>query len=309
MTTTEHRRRIPDGPADARILHAARGLFAVRGYEAASLRSVATAAGCTLATIYHWFGGKEDVLAQIVQPFAENYVDRCRALAARPEPASERMRDLVRFSVEYRNAHPFDALVVDRERRTPSCVVGKLTAAPCAQTVEIWRAVAQDGIGSGEFAVDAPDHSLRAVRAVCRSVATAPTGTVDTAGNRAWGIARRILGTDVDEALPERQRQEDPLDRVHDHRRGHRRFRQLVPRRAPHRRTTRRRPSPPRRRCRRARPRLPQATGEGFAVVHVHLGVGRGGPTPRPVASSRRDHRPTSSPPLTSAHNPRPPAT
>lgn len=51
------------------VLHAARGLFAERGYQATTIRAIAAAAGVTPAMIHHFFGSKQQVfLASIRMP-------------------------------------------------------------------------------------------------------------------------------------------------------------------------------------------------------------------------------------------------
>ena len=48
------------------IIEAARRVFAERGLAGASLRTIATAAGCTTGAIYPYFSGKEEIYAEIL---------------------------------------------------------------------------------------------------------------------------------------------------------------------------------------------------------------------------------------------------
>lgn len=48
------------------ILEAARGIFAARGLQAASMREIAQAAACTTGAIYPLFPGKEAILAALL---------------------------------------------------------------------------------------------------------------------------------------------------------------------------------------------------------------------------------------------------
>ncbi|MGV9693628.1 TetR/AcrR family transcriptional regulator [Streptomyces sp. NPDC003444] len=57
-----------NGPgARARILEAARDQFAERGYDKASVRGIARAAGVDPALVHHYFGSKDEVFAAAVE--------------------------------------------------------------------------------------------------------------------------------------------------------------------------------------------------------------------------------------------------
>ncbi len=59
-------RRPGDETTREAILDAAAGLFAERGFERASMRAIATAAGTDPGMIRHWFGDKEGLVAATV---------------------------------------------------------------------------------------------------------------------------------------------------------------------------------------------------------------------------------------------------
>ena len=50
-----------------RILSTALDLFAIKGYDATSVREICEAAGITKPTLYHFFGSKDGVLQALVQ--------------------------------------------------------------------------------------------------------------------------------------------------------------------------------------------------------------------------------------------------
>ncbi|MEN0000694.1 MAG: helix-turn-helix domain-containing protein, partial [Pseudomonadota bacterium] len=54
---------------EARILEAARKIFTQRGYDAAGLREIADAAQANLSLISRYFGGKEGLLAALMDGF------------------------------------------------------------------------------------------------------------------------------------------------------------------------------------------------------------------------------------------------
>ncbi len=59
MTRTGRRRGNPD--TRTAILHAARGAFADRGFDGASIRQIAAAADVDPALVHHYFGTKDDL--------------------------------------------------------------------------------------------------------------------------------------------------------------------------------------------------------------------------------------------------------
>ena len=56
-----------------RILSTALDLFAIKGYDATSVREICEAAGITKPTLYHFFGSKDGVLQALVQTGFQQY--------------------------------------------------------------------------------------------------------------------------------------------------------------------------------------------------------------------------------------------
>jgi AcrR family transcriptional regulator len=64
MARTGRRKGTPD-TRDA-ILDAARAIFAEKGFDGASIRAIATAAGCDPALVHHYFGTKDELFLATV---------------------------------------------------------------------------------------------------------------------------------------------------------------------------------------------------------------------------------------------------
>ncbi|GAB3139280.1 TetR/AcrR family transcriptional regulator [Microbispora hainanensis] len=62
------------------ILTAAAELFTTHGYAATSTRAMAERAGIRQASIYHYFGGKEDILAELLESTVRPSLETARAL-------------------------------------------------------------------------------------------------------------------------------------------------------------------------------------------------------------------------------------
>ncbi|MBU8856127.1 MULTISPECIES: TetR family transcriptional regulator [unclassified Micromonospora] len=81
------------GSPDTReaILAAAREAFAERGYDAASIRAIAAAAGVDPALVHHYFGGKEELFRAATAFPADPERLLPAVLAGGPDAAGERM--------------------------------------------------------------------------------------------------------------------------------------------------------------------------------------------------------------------------
>lgn len=94
-----------------RILEAGARVLGERGYHGASMRHVASAAGTSLGTLYHYLAGKEDLLYQVQRRILEAAVASAHAsLAARG--ARERLRAVVTDHVRRVLALPVEAAVI-----------------------------------------------------------------------------------------------------------------------------------------------------------------------------------------------------
>jgi AcrR family transcriptional regulator len=82
--------------ARARLIEAAQALFAQRGYNGVSVRDIATAAGVNSASIGYYFGGKENLLAEIYRISCEPMkAERRRLFAELDEAGSNDVQALV----------------------------------------------------------------------------------------------------------------------------------------------------------------------------------------------------------------------
>ncbi|MEV4219261.1 TetR/AcrR family transcriptional regulator [Nonomuraea sp. ATR24] len=73
----------------ARIVRAAAELLQRQGYEGASVKPIALAAGASVSSVYHFFpGGKQELAVEAVRHGAAEYADLLReGLASSPDPA------------------------------------------------------------------------------------------------------------------------------------------------------------------------------------------------------------------------------
>ncbi|MCB5166446.1 TetR/AcrR family transcriptional regulator [Streptomyces bambusae] len=72
------------------LLGAAAELFALRGYAATTTRAVAERAGMRQATMYHYFGGKEELLAELLESTVAPSLRLARRLLGEGHRTAER---------------------------------------------------------------------------------------------------------------------------------------------------------------------------------------------------------------------------
>lgn len=82
------------------ILDAAAELFTRHGYTGTSTRMIAEAVGIRQASMYHYFGTKDDILATLLETTVVASLDRARVLLDGDGPALARLLELARFNVD-----------------------------------------------------------------------------------------------------------------------------------------------------------------------------------------------------------------
>jgi TetR/AcrR family transcriptional regulator, cholesterol catabolism regulator len=97
------------------VLGAAR-VFAERGYDQTSVPELAEALGLAAGSLYHYFGGKEQLLRAICDQLMDPLLERAEALLAEPREPAEQLRALVRLWVEHVVTHRDHMLVFQQER-------------------------------------------------------------------------------------------------------------------------------------------------------------------------------------------------
>ena len=89
-----------------RILIKALELFAIKGYDATSVREICESAGITKPTLYHFFGSKDGVLQALVQNGFQQYRGIVNAAMDTPGSFKERIKVLARSVFESAREKP-----------------------------------------------------------------------------------------------------------------------------------------------------------------------------------------------------------
>ena len=138
---------------EARIREAALRLFAADGYAATGIRDVARDAGVTTAALYHYMGGKQDLLVTIMRDGMHELLAMAREALKEAGSPPQELAALARAHVIFNGRNLLDAYVGDTEIRS-------LDDANRARIVKLrdryeglWEDVIRRGVESGEFKI------------------------------------------------------------------------------------------------------------------------------------------------------------
>lgn len=97
------------------ILAAARDVFARRGFHQASIREIARAANLSLAGLYHYVGGKEELLFLVLDRSLDRLLSALDAALAGARMPETRLLALVRTHLEFGFQQPAALKIINRD--------------------------------------------------------------------------------------------------------------------------------------------------------------------------------------------------
>lgn len=161
-----------------RLLEAAIGLFARKGYHATSVREIVEAAGVTKPVLYYWFRSKDGVFHELMALAVAAHREVTESVRAHGGTAAERIlvlgervMDLVRENAEV--VRVFDAVYYGPREGAPEVDFDPLYG----EFHRFLRALVEEGVRTGEFHdgdIEAMHSALLGAFLVCNSaVATA----------------------------------------------------------------------------------------------------------------------------------------
>ena len=142
------------------ILDAARRLFLTKGYEATTIEDVLTAVGIAKGTLYHHFPGKEAILDAIVLRTVDAIVQRARAAADGPQPATTRFLAVVGAA----RAPQEDIELAQQIRATGNLRLHVLAMTETwTRLVPILTRLVEEGAAAGELSTTDPRGSVEVI--------------------------------------------------------------------------------------------------------------------------------------------------
>lgn len=90
------------------IVDAAAATFQERGYGATTIAAIAEKLDTDRATLYYYFGSKQELFREVVREVAKDAVEAAEAIAAKALPAEEKLREAFQSVLEtYSTSYPY----------------------------------------------------------------------------------------------------------------------------------------------------------------------------------------------------------
>ncbi|MEA5358873.1 TetR/AcrR family transcriptional regulator [Amycolatopsis sp., V23-08] len=181
-----------------RVRAAAVKLFANKGFHGTGIRDLAQEAELSSASLYHYMGTKEDLLAEIMHTALTRLLDAAReATAGSPDPV-HRLRTLVALHVLAHAVGPAETRVVDNEVDVLSPAARAPVVALRDGYERLWAAAIDEGVAAGVFHTGHPAVTRLALLEMCSGVARwySPRGplALDQLAEHYAELASRALG-------------------------------------------------------------------------------------------------------------------
>ncbi|MFS3128822.1 TetR/AcrR family transcriptional regulator [Nocardioides sp. Bht2] len=157
----------------APVLRAAIENFNEVGYHATSMRDIARGADVTVASIYHHFPSKQEVLQEIMVGTMSDVISATRtALLAAGRTPREQLSALVRAWILFHTGRQEEALIGASELRSLDAVGRKIVVTLRDEQQRMFDDVITRGVEMGDFATSHPREAARAVINMGYSVAS-----------------------------------------------------------------------------------------------------------------------------------------
>ncbi|MBP2325146.1 AcrR family transcriptional regulator [Kibdelosporangium banguiense] len=155
---------------ERRVRQAAIELFATRGFHGTGIRDLAEAAGLSSATLYHYMGTKEDLLASIMRVSLERVLDNAARLLADVTSPVERIARLIALHVMTHAEQKLETRVVDGEIRALSESRRPEIVALRDQYEDLWQDAIDTGCREGLLRTSAPRVARLALLEMCSGI-------------------------------------------------------------------------------------------------------------------------------------------
>ncbi|MFG1924224.1 TetR/AcrR family transcriptional regulator [Cryptosporangium sp. NPDC048952] len=185
-------------PGQKALLAAARLEFAERGYGSASIRDIAQRAAVSLSALYHYYGGKQEMLYALLDEGMDVYEETSAEVLARVgnDPA-ERLEALVEALIRFRTGPRGSSQLELTEWRSLNPEQHTALRARQAVATDRFRSVIAQGVAHKLFWTPEPDDARRMIIAACNAVAQwyQPGGatSVDALIDRYAGLALTVV--------------------------------------------------------------------------------------------------------------------
>jgi AcrR family transcriptional regulator len=143
-----------DSPRRQTLLEIAANLFANQGYQATTVRDIASAAGILSGSIYHHFASKQEMLEELLTRCFDETIREYQAVASADLPPAEALTELIKATLRISLVHRAPVLVWNNERQyLESSGLGRAAFISKweHEAEQLWSSVLVRGIEAGEF--------------------------------------------------------------------------------------------------------------------------------------------------------------
>jgi AcrR family transcriptional regulator len=162
-----------DGRARATLVEVAVANFAALGYHGTTMRDIARDAGVTVASIYHHFPAKQDLLQEIMIDTMRSVLACSReALLDSDSAPAAQLDAIVRTWIEYHTGHQREALIGSSELRSLDESGRRIVVALRDEQEALFRGIIERGCRLDEFRTEFPREAARAVISMGYSIAS-----------------------------------------------------------------------------------------------------------------------------------------
>ena len=140
------------------VQRAAVARFSLQGFAATGIRDLGAAAGINSATLYHYVGSKQDLLARIISDCLDAMTTGGRAAAASASDPARQLAALVAFHVSFTAVNPLTSRVSEHEMRSLTAENHAVLQAKRDAYEQLFTDVLAAGAQAGIFS--APDLSM-----------------------------------------------------------------------------------------------------------------------------------------------------
>ncbi|GAF43549.1 TetR/AcrR family transcriptional regulator [Rhodococcus wratislaviensis] len=144
-----------------------------RGYHGTSMRDIARGADITVASIYHHFASKQEILQDIMVRALHDAIAMTRGALLRSGGApADQLQALMRAWVMFHTTRQLDAMVGATEIRSLDDAGRRLVVALRDEQEHLFRDVVERGVEEGDFATEFPRDAVRGIINMGQSVCT-----------------------------------------------------------------------------------------------------------------------------------------
>lgn len=154
----------------AEILEAAERIFVADGYQGATIRKIADEVGVSSTALYMHFPDKSCILLEISERAITQLLERNTEIAAKPNDAAERVRQMLDSYMLWGLAHPNAYQLVFAGPRPAEDADGEVVADLSARCYEIFSSVVGEIAAAGRLRVGTADSVAQALWASCHGV-------------------------------------------------------------------------------------------------------------------------------------------